>query len=68
VIGIFLFTYLNLIAAFKREKFHQVKLGLLTPLYWLLLAYATTRAVYQTFTNPYVWEKTQHGTHIKKSS
>lgn len=65
VIGIFLFTYLNLIGSFNRNKHHLVKYGLLTPLYWMLLAYATTRAVYQTFTNPYVWEKTEHGTHLE---
>lgn len=64
VVGIFLFTYLNLIGSFNRKRFHLVKYGLLTPFYWLLLAFATTRAVIQLFTNPFKWEKTTHGTHL----
>ena len=64
VLGMFIFTYLNLIGAFNRRKFHLIKYGLLTPLYWLLLAFATTRAVFQTFTDPFGWEKTTHGTHL----
>ena len=68
VVGIFLFTYLNLIGSFNRKRFHLIKYGLLTPFYWLLLAFATTRAVYQVFTNPYKWEKTTHGTHLASTN
>lgn len=66
-IGIFLFTYLNLIGSFNRKKFHLIKYGLLTPFYWILLAFATSRAVYQTFTSPFMWEKTKHGSHLADS-
>jgi cellulose synthase/poly-beta-1,6-N-acetylglucosamine synthase-like glycosyltransferase len=34
---------------------------LLMPLHWLLLALAAWRALYQLITNPYLWEKTEHG-------
>lgn len=68
VIGIFLFTYLNLIGSFNRKKYHLIKYGLLTPVYWVMLAFATTRAVFQTFSNPFKWELTVHGTHLKKEN
>src|SRR4029079_11084326 len=34
---------------------------LLLPLHWLLLSAASWRAFYQLLTDPYGWEKTQHG-------
>lgn len=34
---------------------------LLMPMHWLLLSAAAWRAVYQTVTAPYAWEKTEHG-------
>ena len=34
---------------------------LLTPLHWLLLSAAAWRALYQLFTAPFAWEKTEHG-------
>ena len=64
ILGMFIFTYLNLIGSFNRRKFHLIKYGLLTPFYWVLLAFATTRAAIQTFTSPFKWEKTTHGTHL----
>jgi len=33
----------------------------LTPLHWLLLSVAAWRALYQLFTAPFAWEKTEHG-------
>ena len=68
IIGGFIFTYLNLMGVYGRGKFYLVKYGLFTPLYWLLLAFATMRAVVQTVTNPYTWEKTKHGTHLSDTA
>ena len=31
------------------------------PLYWLLISLASFRALYQLFTKPFYWEKTEHG-------
>jgi hypothetical protein len=64
IIGGFVFTYLNLVALYRRGKFHLVKYALLTPFYWILLALATTRAALQVLWNPHSWEKTKHGTHL----
>ncbi len=33
----------------------------LTPLHWILLSVAAWRALYQLFTAPFAWEKTEHG-------
>jgi hypothetical protein len=33
----------------------------LTPLYWICLSIAAWRALYQLLTEPYRWEKTEHG-------
>ena len=33
----------------------------LTPLYWMLMSYSGWRALFQFFSNPFYWEKTQHG-------
>jgi cellulose synthase/poly-beta-1,6-N-acetylglucosamine synthase-like glycosyltransferase len=34
---------------------------LLIPVYWLMISAAAYRALYQLITNPFYWEKTQHG-------
>ena len=34
---------------------------LATPVLWALLSFAAWRALLQLFTNPYGWEKTEHG-------
>lgn len=65
IIGGFVFTYLNLLGAYKRGRFSIVKYSLLTPIYWVILAYATMRAVFQIMVSPHSWEKTSHGTHLK---
>ena len=43
-----------------------VKYALLSPFYWLLLAFATGRAVVQLVYSPYQWEKTTHGLHLSQ--
>ncbi|HEY4510173.1 MAG TPA: glycosyltransferase family 2 protein [Candidatus Paceibacterota bacterium] len=64
--GSSLFVYMNAVAAYRRKKYELVKYSLLFPLYWILLALATVRAVVQIFTSPHQWDKTVHGTHISK--
>lgn len=67
VVGNFLFIYLNMVSSYRRERFNIVKYGLLSPLYWLLLAYASVRAAVEFVVNPYYWGKTTHGVHLKKT-
>lgn len=68
IIGGSLFIYLNMIALYRREKFDLVRWWFCIPLYWILLAYATTRAAFQLVLAPqvHVWEKTTHGSHLSK--
>ena len=64
--GLFFFTYLNLVALFRRGRPHLLRYFPLTPFYWLLLAAATGRASWQSMRKKHlhVWEKTTHGTHL----
>lgn len=59
------FTYLNLVGAYKRDRFHLVKYSLISPVYWFMLSVAALRACWQFVFSPHVWEKTDHGTHLK---
>lgn len=67
-IGNILFTYFNLLGSYKRKQFALVKYSLLSPLYWILLAIATTRSAIQIITKPHHWEKTKHGNHLKSET
>lgn len=64
VMGNIIFVYLNLMGSYMRKRFGLVKYSLLSPFYWILLAFATTRASIQILTKPHHWEKTKHGTHL----
>jgi len=64
IAGNFIFVYLNLIGAYKRGRYEFVKFGLLAPLYWLLLAFATFKASVEIVVRPHHWEKTKHGQHL----
>ena len=63
-----MFTYLNLVGVYRRNKFSVVKYCILSPIYWMLLAIATARAFIQFIFKPHSWEKTVHGNHLKNSS
>ncbi|MFN0072581.1 MAG: glycosyltransferase family 2 protein [Chloroflexota bacterium] len=60
LIGNFLGIYLNLIGVFRRELFHLGPFALTNPLYWTLHSVAAYIALWQLFTKPFYWEKTDH--------
>lgn len=60
ILGNFIFTFLNLIGAYQRQKYATVKYCLLSPVYWMLLAFATVRATMHILFTPHKWEKTTH--------
>lgn len=68
LIGNFIFTYLSLLGTYKRHRYGIVKYTLLTPVYWLFLSIATIRALIQIIVKPHHWEKTSHGSHLKKAT
>ncbi len=59
--GNFLGIYLNMIAVFKRKYYYLLPYSYLNPVYWLFHSVASYKALWQLFTNPFYWEKTQHG-------
>lgn len=45
----------------RRRQLRSSWVLLLTPIYWLCLSIAAWRALVQLYTEPYRWEKTEHG-------
>ena len=60
-LGNFFFVYVNLVGCYRRKFDSLAWSVLLTPAYWALMSISGWRAFLQFFTNPFVWEKTQHG-------
>ncbi len=59
--GNFLAVYLSMLAVFKRRYYELLPYALLNPLYWVLHSIAAYKALYELFTKPFYWQKTQHG-------
>lgn len=66
IVGNFVFTYMNLLAIYKRKRYDIVKYNLLSFVYWIMLAIATVRATIEFVIKPHYWEKTVHGTHLAR--
>lgn len=60
-IGNFVFVYLNVAGSLQRGEFGLTRTALLSPLYWGLMSWAAWKGFIQLFTNPFYWEKTEHG-------
>jgi cellulose synthase/poly-beta-1,6-N-acetylglucosamine synthase-like glycosyltransferase len=59
--GNFLGIYLNMLAVFRRKYYELLPYALLNPIYWFLHSRAAYKALYELFTKPFYWQKTQHG-------
>ncbi len=59
--GNFMGVYLNMIAVFSRKYYKLLPYALLNPIYWMLHSRASYKALYELFTKPFYWQKTQHG-------
>ncbi len=53
---------LGALTAKKRGHLNLAAHGLTLPIYWLLISFAAYRALWQLFTTPHSWEKTEHST------
>lgn len=62
VAGNGLFAYLATFMPTRRGWFSIVPYGLTAPFYWCMISIAAIRALYQLCTNPWHWDKTEHGT------
>ncbi|WKN49194.1 glycosyltransferase [Nocardioides sp. Arc9.136] len=60
-VGNFIFVYLNVAGSLQRGEFGITRTALLSPLYWGLMSWAAWKGFIQLFTNPFYWEKTEHG-------
>ncbi len=60
-VGNFIFVYINLLGCYRRRYDSLMWANLLTPIYWALMSISGWRAFLQFFSNPFHWEKTQHG-------
>ena len=61
LIGNMFGIYLNMIAVFRRKLFHLTPYALTNPIYWIMHSIAAYMALWQLFTKPFYWEKTEHG-------
>lgn len=59
--GNFIGIYLNMIAVFRRKYYNLLPYAFLNPIYWLLHSIASYKALFELFTKPFYWQKTQHG-------
>ncbi|MCY3023732.1 MAG: glycosyltransferase [Planctomycetota bacterium] len=57
----FVFVLLGLLSCHKRGLWDLFPYALLVPFYWILISIAAFKGFEQLFTNPFYWEKTQHG-------
>jgi cellulose synthase/poly-beta-1,6-N-acetylglucosamine synthase-like glycosyltransferase len=62
-VGNFVFLYLNVAGSVQRGLFGLAKYALISPLYWGLMSVAAWKGFIQLITNPFYWEKTEHGLH-----
>jgi cellulose synthase/poly-beta-1,6-N-acetylglucosamine synthase-like glycosyltransferase len=60
-IGNFVFLFLNVAGGLQRGQFDLTRTALLSPYYWGLMSWAAWKGFIQLFTNPFYWEKTEHG-------
>jgi glycosyltransferase XagB len=54
-------VYLSVLAMVYAKESKFAWISLLYPIYWLLMAFAATKAIYQLIRKPFYWEKTLHG-------
>lgn len=60
-VGNFVFVYMNVAGVVQRQQYALTKSAFLSPLYWALMSLAAWKGFIQLFTNPFYWEKTEHG-------
>jgi len=66
-LGNFVFMYLGLAAAVRRGDDGLAPYALFLPFYWGLMSIAAWKGFIQLFTNPFYWEKTEHGIDLGSS-
>jgi cellulose synthase/poly-beta-1,6-N-acetylglucosamine synthase-like glycosyltransferase len=68
LLGNVLFAYLAMLGPYRRGWLDLSPFALLVPIYWLLISAAAYRALWQLVRDPWLWEKTPHGTSRMQST
>jgi hypothetical protein len=66
-LGNFTFMYLGMAAGSRRGYHGLAPYALLLPVYWGLMSIAAWKGFVQLITNPFYWEKTEHGLDVSGS-
>ena len=61
MVGNILMIYVNMMAVFKRRYYELILFAVANPIYWLMHSISAYKGLYQLVTNPFYWEKTNHG-------
>jgi cellulose synthase/poly-beta-1,6-N-acetylglucosamine synthase-like glycosyltransferase len=61
MVGNILMIYVNMMAVFKRRYYELILFAIANPIYWLMHSISAYKGLYQLITNPFYWEKTNHG-------
>jgi cellulose synthase/poly-beta-1,6-N-acetylglucosamine synthase-like glycosyltransferase len=61
ILGNGIYIVIHAVTAIQKRQWKLLIIVPIMPLYWLLISVASYRAIYQTITKPYLWEKTKHG-------
>ncbi len=59
MVGNILMIYVNMV--FKRRYYELILFAIANPIYWLMHSISAYKGLYQLVTNPFYWEKTNHG-------
>jgi cellulose synthase/poly-beta-1,6-N-acetylglucosamine synthase-like glycosyltransferase len=61
MVGNILMIYVNMMAVFKRRYYELILFAIANPIYWLMHSISAYKGLFQLVTNPFYWEKTNHG-------
>jgi cellulose synthase/poly-beta-1,6-N-acetylglucosamine synthase-like glycosyltransferase len=61
MVGNILMIYVNMMAVFKRRYYELILFAIANPIYWLMHSVSAYKGLWQLITNPFYWEKTEHG-------
>jgi hypothetical protein len=57
----FIFIFINIAGCFRRGLKRFWLYALFSPIYWIFISIGAWKGFIQLFTNPFYWEKTDHG-------
>lgn len=68
IIGNFLYTYYFMMGVARRGQWELIPFALLTPVYWLMMSWASFVSIKDLIFKPFHWNKTLHGLHLEQKN